>query len=57
MKKEIKLDIIYIYILYWRKSHLIKMFFRIGQKNKNKKKSLTQKNEKRKAVFSQLNVE
>ena len=46
---------IYIYILYWHKSHLVKMFFRISQKKT--KKFLTQKKEKRKAVLSQLNVE
>ena len=31
---------LYIYILYWHKSHLVKMFPRISQKNCNKKQSL-----------------
>ena len=33
-----KITFIYIYILYWHKSHLIKMFFRISQKKLRKKK-------------------
>ena len=45
---------IHIYILYWHKSHLIKMFFRISQKKQ--KILLLRKKKKRKAVLSQLNV-
>ena len=49
MHKNINSLTLYIYILYWHKSHLIKCFSELAKKNKKISYS-----EKRKAVLSQL---